>query len=88
MRGAFLVITLKMFLYLICYFGDNVTERIEDVGTAAYQLAWYVLPVDKQRDLSMLIGASQNGVYIEGIACARCTREIFMRVSLCKSFKR
>lgn len=67
-------------LYLFCHFGNQVTHRYEDVEFAAYQLTWYRIPLDRRKDLIMMIAFAQRGVYIQGFASACCTREVFLRV--------
>lgn len=65
-------------LYLFCYFGDLVTQRFDDVGEGVYQLPWYLLPLELQKHLPMVIAVAQKRVVF------RSTREVFRKVSIHK----
>lgn len=67
-------------LYLFCYFGDQVTQRFEDVGDSVYELSWYLLPLDMQKRLPMVIALTQRRVFVRGFADTRSTREVFRKV--------
>lgn len=67
-------------LYLFCHFGDQVTQRFEDVSEAVYQLSWYSLPLELQKHLPTVIAMSQKRVFVRGFADTRSTREVFRKV--------
>lgn len=68
-------------LYLYCHFGDQVTQRFEDIGDAVYQIDWYALPLDMQKNLPMVIALTQKRVFVRGFADTRSTREVFKKVT-------
>lgn len=37
-------------LLVFCHFGGNITKEIEEVGDFVYQLNWYELNLDMQKD--------------------------------------
>lgn len=67
-------------LLLFCLFGNYVTTRFEDESNAVYQLDWYLMPLDMQKNLPMFITSAQKSVYLRGFAGAQCTREVFKQV--------
>lgn len=69
-------------LYGICNFGDQVTQRFEDVGDAIYQLTWYELPPDLRKYIPTMISIAQKGVYVHGYGDIRTTRQIFKKVCI------
>lgn len=65
--------------YVFCHFGDRVTH-FEAISTEVYQLNWYMLPLDVQKHLPMVIALAQKRVYVRGFADTRSTQEVFMKV--------
>lgn len=75
-----LILLIMVSLYLYCHFGDQVTQRFEDVGDAVYQIDWYALPLDMQKNLPMVIALTQKRIFVRGFADTRSTREVFKKV--------
>lgn len=69
-------------LYLFCHFGNHVTERIDDIHFAAYNICWYELPLDMQKIIAVIIRSAQKPVYIRVFGGAHCSREVFMKVPI------
>lgn len=67
-------------LYLLCYSGDNLTNRFASLAGEVYQFDWYSLPVDIQRCLLMMLIATQQNVYLRGSGGAKCTRDSYKKV--------
>lgn len=57
-----------------------MTLRFESFGNSMYQLDWYMLPLDIQKDLPAVIAMAQKNVFIRGFAGTHCSREIFKEV--------
>lgn len=68
--------------FLFCYFGGNITTRFEDIDNATYQLQWYNLPLDMQKDLLPLIALSQKRIYMRGYGNTRSTQSVFKKVCI------
>lgn len=60
MQTIFVIFVNMIVLYGLCYFGDCVTQRFDDVGDALYQLAWYLLSENIQRMLPTMIAFAQK----------------------------
>lgn len=60
--------------------GDRITHRFGIVANLIYLLEWYSLASKMQRNMPTFIALSQKKVYLEGIAGARCTCEVFKEV--------
>lgn len=78
-------ITLLSTLYAFCHIGDHVRLRFESVNISVYQLAWNELPLHAQKNLIILLAASQRDIYIRGVGNIHCTRQIFLMVKLMQS---
>ena len=66
--------------FLFCHFGGNITQQFEDVGEAVYQLEWYRLPLDMQKDIRIVIAAAQKPIYMRGYGDTRSTYSVFKKV--------
>lgn len=82
LRMTVYAILIFLKLYIFCHFGDQVTQRFEMIGDNVYQLAWYMLPLDVQKQLPMVIALAQKRVYVRGFADTRSTREVFLKVGI------
>lgn len=74
------MVTLLSGLYLFCHFGHEITQYFENIADTIYQLAWYVLPLDMQKDILLIVAFAQRRIFIRGHAGSHCNRETFMKV--------
>lgn len=65
---------------LFCLFATNASIRLSSMATVAYDMNWYMYPVDSQKFMTLIIGRSQEPVYFTGFSFIRCTLEIFGKV--------
>lgn len=82
LQSASLIFLIVTTLYLFCYFGGQVTQRFEDIGNVLYQLDWFLLPLDLQKILPIVIALTQKRVFVRGFANTRSTREVFIKVNI------
>lgn len=69
-----------IWLFVICYTGDEITRGIIRINDIFYERSWHLYPIGLRKIFpTMLIGA-QKPVYLEGFANIRCTREAFRSV--------
>lgn len=66
--------------FLLCHFGGNVTNRFEKVGDDVYQLEWYNLPIEMQKQLPIIMASAQKPIYIRGYGDTRSTYFVFKKV--------
>lgn len=72
--------------YMLCNFGDEVTDAFLDLNESIYDLLWYQLPVDQQKYVILMIFNANHPVYLEGLVI-RSVRETFRKVeNFTKSF--
>lgn len=69
-----------MWLFIYCYFGDQVTSRFSDITDTLYLCDWHLLPLHTQKNVPMMILAAQRFVHIKGFASSSCSRESFKKV--------
>lgn len=86
-RVVLIALVVAPALYGICYSGDQVTQRFGDVGDAIYQLTWYELPLDMQKNIPTMIAIAHKGVYVRGNADIRTTCQILRKVCVTTSNK-
>lgn len=72
--------TVILWLYCFCDFGNNVTQRFEDITAELYNIAWYNISLRLRKSWPFIIKVGQKPVFIRGVAGVHCTREIFMQV--------
>lgn len=69
-------------LLIICHFGGNITKQFEEVGDVGFQLSWYNLPLDIQKDLLLIIYLAQKQIYLRGFGDTRTTHTVFKKVCM------
>lgn len=71
-----------VWLYLICYFGDEVASHFRSISDSMYQSDWYLFSLEMKKSMIMVLAAAQKPVYICKFGQIHCTREIFKSVCL------
>ncbi|XP_055304930.1 uncharacterized protein LOC129569791 [Sitodiplosis mosellana] len=77
--GVSVLISLFPF-FLFCHFGGEITQQFDDIGNAVYQLEWYRLPLDMQKDLQIVIALAQERIYMRGYGDTRTTHSVFKKI--------
>lgn len=73
-----------VWLYIYCFFGDNITRKCGDVSEIAFDLNFFMYPVALQRYLILIMAVAQKPFYITGLQITRCSLESFKKVfSVC-----
>lgn len=67
-------------LFIYCYFGDKVTSQFSSICDTLCSINWYLLPLNIQKTLPMVVFAAERFVYLKGFGSTSCTRETFKRV--------
>lgn len=67
-------------LYVMCYFGDEVTSSFESVSDATYQCNWYLFSLPIQKHVILMMNMAQQPLYIGNFGSIHCTRDIYARV--------
>lgn len=67
-------------LFVICYFGDEVTSHFDSINDAAYQCEWHSFNSKMQKHLQIMICTAQKAVYIGHFGQVHCTRGIYASV--------
>lgn len=69
-----------LWLYLFCHYGNHLTEHFSRFGEAIYQLDWYMLPLDRQKNLPRALALADKPIYLEGFGGVECIRQLFTKV--------
>lgn len=67
-------------LFAFCFFGEKVTRSIEDVNGMFYQCDWYVLPIEIQQLMPVVIMNAKKPIYIGKVAGLYSSLEVFGKV--------
>lgn len=68
-------------LCLYCYLGDNFTEKFIGLEKVAYEIDWFMFPVEVQKDLAYIMLVASKEVYLRGFGRVYCSLEMLMEVS-------
>lgn len=68
-------------LYVKCYFGDEVTYHFGAIDESINQCTWYLFPLEMQQFLPMMIILAQKPVYVGEFGKIHCTRTTYKNVS-------
>lgn len=67
-------------IYVICHFGDYLEQDFRRVGNEFYEISWYNLPVNLQKDWPFLIAMAQQETGLRGFGKICFNREMFMKI--------
>lgn len=63
-----------------CLLGSQTIASLDDIGTHCYQSNWYLLPVNDQRKIQMIITYTQRPQHIKGFGIIYCSLETVAKV--------
>lgn len=76
-------------MYILCQFGQQLTDQFFHFEHTIYECQWYTFPVNTQkRYFTMIMSASQKPVELKGYGNVRCSFETFKNVILIRKFGR
>lgn len=61
-------------IVVVCEFFQRTTDHFKMVGDAFCSFDWYLLPIDMQRILIMVMANAQQPITIRGFANTSCVR--------------
>lgn len=85
MRMISMVLSPMIWLYLFCHIGSFLTECFSDLADEFYNIAWYKLPPQIQKNWIIMITFGQKDICLQGFGSGACTRELFMKVTETKN---
>lgn len=68
------------FVFVFCFFGEEVSNHFQFIEDALYQCDWDGLSLDLQKNMPIAIILAQRPVYIGNFGAVHCTRETFQKV--------
>lgn len=68
--------------FLLCQFGQNLTNQFEGFEKQIYESKWYAFPKNIQRILTTMMSFCQKPVTLQGYGEVIFTMETFNRVKL------
>lgn len=73
------IITISM-LFSYCFFGKLATESLKKIADCLYEMNWYDLPIDLQKNLILIMVSAQKPIYYHGYGLAVLELETFTKV--------
>lgn len=68
-------------VYIVCEFGQRFSDAFSNFNDALGQFHWYLLPIDVQRMLAIIIINAQQSVVVTCFGSISCERETFKKVT-------
>ncbi|XP_011883219.1 PREDICTED: putative odorant receptor 92a [Vollenhovia emeryi] len=69
-----------MQIYLYCWFGNEVTLKSTEIGSAVYEMDWPMLPTDLMKTLLVIITRSKRPIKITSGYIVTLSNESFMKI--------
>ncbi|KAL0119576.1 hypothetical protein PUN28_007789 [Cardiocondyla obscurior] len=69
-----------MQIFLYCWYGNEVTLKSTEIGSAIYEMDWSVLPADLMKTLLMIITRSKKPIKITSGNIITLSNESFMKI--------
>ncbi|XP_024867834.1 putative odorant receptor 71a [Temnothorax curvispinosus] len=69
-----------MQIYLYCWFGNEVTLKSTEIGSAVYEMDWPMLPADLMKTLLMIITRAKRPIKITSGHIVTLSNESFVKV--------
>lgn len=80
-QGLQVCLLIFVILFLYCYLGSIFTERFIELERVAYDIDWFMFPLEIQKDLKFIMLVGQKDVFLRGFGGVDCSLEILMKVS-------
>lgn len=80
-RILFLMFWSLIILFLICEFGEMISNEFEVFANEFGQLCWYRFPIEIQRMFIIVMANAQQSEILQAFGNTPCTREIFKKVN-------
>lgn len=75
------VLSLQLFLlYVLCYFGTEITIKSTTIPFSIYNIRWYYLPLQQQKMIAAIIRQGQVPYKLDGFKIFSCSLETFAQV--------
>ncbi|KYQ48595.1 Putative odorant receptor 92a [Trachymyrmex zeteki] len=71
-----------MQIYLYCWFGNEVTLKSTEIGSAVYEMEWPMLPVDLMKTLLVIITRSKRPIKITSGYMITLSNDSFMKYTV------
>lgn len=75
-------------VYLFCEIFERAGSGFEGINDVLNEIDWYLLPIDLQRMLPMILVNAQQPIQFECYASISCSRKTFKNVSNIRLSKR
>ena len=81
-QGLIVMMVVVEMNFVICYCGQQLTDRCAQVSDAIYRLRWYEYPKETKKSIVLVLACAQKPVYLTNLQIAVCSLESFAAVRL------
>lgn len=75
------LITWSCLFYLLCDYGELLTDAFEELNRSIFDISWYACSADAQKMVLMMVRTSQQAVRLKGYGSINCSRDMFKQVN-------
>lgn len=69
-----------IYFAILCFFGDHLASRFDEIHRAICLIVWNELPIEVQKMLPLMLNDTQERNYVRGFMNVECSREAFKKV--------
>lgn len=69
-----------VWLFVLCYFGDQVTSAFENLHESIYMCDWHLFPLELKKYITPMLLLAHENVYMHGFYEFDCTLQVFEQV--------
>lgn len=73
-------------MFLLCHLGQRITSDFDALNVSVYQVLWYRLPTQMQRNFVPILMVTQKSMVFSAIGELNCSHETFKRVNYSFTF--
>lgn len=67
-------------IFTLCFFGDSVTHKFDELNDCIYASLWYKYPLDVQKSMILVLARTQQPFFFAGYFISSCSLERFKDV--------
>lgn len=68
--------------FLMCNFGEQVSNQLDAITDSIYECEWYSFPIEEQKMLLTVMIATQQPIIFNGFGNIQLTRDTFKKVHI------
>lgn len=79
-RPTVVIVYIAFTMFIYCYLEEQIVAAFEKINESAYEMSWYLMPIDMRKQLLSMMAIAQRPVYLRGFGSIRCSHAFFRKV--------